>query len=432
MGFLDPIPYHLAKSGEVKFPRMAEVEQSFPDIHVDDIRGAVRDALASVSMPDIKGKSIALTAGSRGIPNIAEIIGAVGEELYERGARPFVIPAMGSHGNATAEGQVELLASLGVTEEAVGMPIRASMETVELGITENGVRVFCDRIAYDADYIVPCGRVKAHTDFRGKVESGLCKMITVGLGKYDGATAFHKTGTGEMGERLFNAARLSLSKLNILCCVAIIDNAHHMTKRIEAVRKEDVLMREPELLKEANGSMARVLIDEVDVLIVDRFGKEISGCGMDPNITGRFLYAPDSHFDGTLRATKIVTMRLTEDSHGNASGVGGADFIPLKFAREIDLSKVYTNCLTSRNSLGGKIPMVMNSDLDTIYAAASSCGARSVQDVRIVRIKDTLDLGRIMVSENMLPEIAGRSDMKVVSEPRELAFDENGDLRDLP
>lgn len=410
---------------------MLEIEQHFPSDCTHDIDEAVHAEIARIPLPDLHRKSVAITAGSRGIPNFMEAIRAIGRALRAIGADPFVIPAMGSHGNATVDGQLEVLHAFGITDEKIEMPIRASMETVFLGESRNNVKVYCDKNAFEADYTVACGRVKPHTDFRGPIESGLCKMMVVGLGKYDGATAFHKTGSGDMGERLISSAEVFLAKANLLFCMALIDNAYHQTRRIEAVLPDDVLTREPELLKEAASAMPRLLLDKADVLVVDQFGKEISGCGMDPNVTGRFLYAPQTHFPGFPDIKKIAVMRMTEASHGNAAGLGIADFISLKFAQKLDLGSIYTNCLTSRYSLGGKIPMIMNTDLDTIYAAASSCGITDAKDVRIVRIRNTLDLERIQISENMQDAITGRNDITIAGEPREISFDPEGNLSDL-
>ena len=432
MVFGEKISYQQAKPNFTGFPKMLEVRQRFQSDRTDDIDQAVTAELARIALPDLRGKRIAITAGSRGIPNFMQTIRAIGRELRARGAEPFVVPAMGSHGNATVPGQIEVLESFGIVEKNIEMPIRASMETVYLGESRNNVKVYCDRHAYEADYIVPCGRVKPHTDFRGPIESGLCKMMVVGLGKYDGATAFHKTGTGDMGERLISAAEIFLEKTKLLFCMALIDNAYHETRRIEAVRPQDVLSREPELLKEAANAMPRLLFDDPDVLIVDYFGKEISGCGMDPNVTGRFLYAPQTTFPGFPAIKKIAVMRMTEMSHGNAAGLGIADFISLKFARELDLGSIYTNCLTSRYSIGGKIPMIMNTDLDTVYAATSSCGIENVKDIRIVRIKNTLDLDRILISENMADEAKDRNDVEIIGEPKEMSFDAEENFSDLP
>ena len=432
MLFREKIPYQQAKPNFKGFPKMLEVRQHFQGDRVDDIDRSVKAEVARIELPDLRGKSVAITAGSRGIPNFMQTVRAIGRELRARGANPFVVPAMGSHGNATVAGQMEVLESFGVTTRNVEMPIRASMETVCLGESRNDVKVYCDRHAYEADYIVPCGRVKPHTDFRGPIESGLCKMMVVGLGKYDGATAFHKTGTGEMGERLISAAEIFLAKTNVLFCMALIDNAYHETRRVEAVLPGDVLAREPELLKEAAAAMPRLMLEHFDVLIVDYFGKEISGCGMDPNVTGRFLYAPQTTFPGFPAVKKIAVMRMTEASHGNAAGLGIADFISLKFAQQIDLGSIYTNCLTSRYSIGGKIPMIMNTDLDTVYAAASSCGVADVKNVRIVRIKNTLDLDRILISENMLEEVSGQSGIEPIGEPMEMSFDGEGNFSGLP
>lgn len=430
MLFNGPIDYHLLKDNFTGFPRMYEVEQMFSKDREDDIAGAVAREVARMDLPDIAGKRIAITAGSRGIPNCPETIAAIGRELAARGARPFVITAMGSHGNGTPEGQKGVLKAYGMTEETLGMPIEATMDTVMLGMSDRGAEAHIDRIAYEADGIVVCGRVKPHTDFRAPIESGICKMMVVGMGNHHGAIAFHKTGTGDMGERLVSTAKVILAKAKILFAVALIDNAYHGTKRIEAVRPEEILTREPELLKEAAAAMPCIHFKDIDTLVVDQYGKEISGAGMDPNVTGRSLFAPQLRDPDRPYPKKIAVMRLTEESHGNATGLGIADYISMKFAKAIDLGVTYTNSLSSTLSLG-KIPMIMNSDLDTIYAAASVCGKANIKDVRIVRIKNTLELDRIFVSENYAEEIKNRSDVRLISGPTELPFGPDGDLTDL-
>lgn len=424
-------PYRLIKANFTGFPRMTRVRQLFEDVFVSDVEEEVRARIRGLPLPDLTGKKIAITAGSRGIPNVREAIRATGQELKARGANPFVVPAMGSHGHGTAEGQAEVLAAYGMTEKTLKMPIVSSMDTVRLGTSENGTAVFCDRTAHEADGIVVCGRVKPHTDFRAPIESGLCKMMVVGLGNHEGAVSFHKTGTGDMGSRLQNAAKLFLAETKVLFAVSLIDNAYHKTKKIEALMPRDILSREPDLLAEAARSMPRLLLREIDTLVVDWFGKEISGAGMDPNVTGRFLFAPHLRDPNYPHVKKIAALRLTEASHGNAAGLGIADYISRKFARALDLGVTYTNSLTSPLGLG-KIPMVMNNDLDAIYAAASSCGKAEIGDVRIVRIRNTLELEHILVSENVLPEVAGRTDMEAVGAPEPFPFGRSGDLSDLP
>lgn len=425
------IPYQLLKLNFTGFPAMVEVEQHFSKEFVQDIGVAVHEEIARLPIGDISDSRIAITAGSRGIPNFVAAVAAIGRELRMRGALPFVVPAMGSHGNGHAEGQVEVLAAYSMTEETLGMPILSSMGTVSFGFSDSGAEVFCDKVAYEADYIVVCGRVKPHTDFRGSIESGLCKMMTVGLGNHLGATSFHKTGTGDMSIRLQNAAKLFLTKAKILFGMALIDNAYHQTKRIEAVMPEDFLTREPELLQEAAQCMPKILLKEIDLLIVDWYGKEISGAGMDPNVTGRFLFAPDLRDPDYPDIKKIAVLRLTEASHGNAAGLGIADYISKKFAQSLDLGVTYTNSLTSTLSLA-KIPMVMNHDLDTIYAAASACGRTNIKDVKIIRIKNTMELERIWISENYLADWGNSNDLRVVGEPKPLIFNEDNNLSDLP
>jgi hypothetical protein len=234
-----------------------------------------------------------------------------------------------------------------------------------------------------------------------------------------------------MGERLVNAARVFIAKANVLFGLAIIDNPYHKTRNIEAVKPEKFIEREPELLQEATRAMPKILLEEVDVLVVDYFGKEISGCGMDPNITGRFLYSPDVFYPNYPQVKKISVLRITKASHGNAAGIGVADFISRKAAQSIDLASVYTNCLTSRYSIGGKLPMVMNNDFDAIYAAASSSGVSNVKDVRIVRIKNTLELDSIWVSENMSSEVKNSGALEIEETPSEILFDSDNNISDL-
>ena len=431
MFFDKEINYKLIKTNFTGFPKMLRIKQKFPDEHVMDIDGAVHEEISKLPLPDLKGKRVVVTAGSRGIPNFMECCRAIGRELRARGAEPFVVPAMGSHGGGTAEGQIEVLASLGMTEESLEMPISAAMDTVVLGRSPEGVEVNCDVNAYGADYIVVCGRVKPHTDFRGPVESGLCKMMVVGLGKHRGAVSFHKTGgIFGMSERLQSSARIFLEKTRVLFAMALIDNAYHQTKRLEAVMPEDVLVREPELLKEAAAAMPKIAFEDIDTLVVDQYGKEISGAGMDPNITGRFLFAPEKHMEGYPHTKKIAILRMTEMSHGNAAGLGIADFVCRKFAQELDLGATYTNSLSSPLCMA-KIPMVMNNDLDTIYAAASACGKTEIRDVRIVRIHNTLELDHIWVSENYLLEIERNPNLEIIAGPAEMEVGEDGNLIDL-
>ena len=431
MPFKNAILYRLAKSNFSGFPKMLKIEQKFSSMKVNNITQSVYDEIDSLSLRDLKGKKIAITAGSRGIPNYGEVVRAIGTKLKELGAIPFVVPAMGSHGGGTAEGQNELLKSYGVTEESLQMPIVSSMDTIVLGISEQGVEVHCDKNAYEADGIVLCNRIKPHTDFRGIIESGLCKMMVVGLGKYNGATSFHKTGSGDMETRLLGSAKLFLTRTKVLFGIALIDNAYHQTKRVEAVLAQNIFNREPSLLVEASKSMSRILINDIDTLIVDYFGKEISGCGMDPNVTGRFIYTDRINSSDYPNIKKIVLMRTTKLSHGNASGMGVADFISNKFAQSLDLGSTYTNCLNSRYSLSAKIPMVMNNDFDTVYAAASSCGKANIKDVRIVRIHNTLELEEIWVSENYMPEILANPLLEIIEGPKEMEFNKDNNFIDL-
>lgn len=425
------IDYKLIKTDFNGFPKMIKVGQKFPIEHVINIEKTVHAEVSKLNLPDLRGKRIAITAGSRGIPNFTQTCRAIGDELRNKGAFPFVVPAMGSHGGGSVEGQIGVLASLNMTEKTLGMPIEATMDTVVLGHSPEGVEVNCDAKAFEADYIVVCGRVKPHTDFQGSIESGLCKMMVVGLGKHKGAVSFHKTGgILSMSERLQNSAKIFLEKTKILFAMALIDNAYHQTKRIEAMMPEDIIRREPILLKEARLAMPKIPFEEIDTLIVDQYGKEISGAGIDPNITGRFLFAPEKHVEGYPNPKKIAILRITDISHGNAAGIGIADFICLKFAQKLDLATTYTNSLSSPLCMA-KIPMVMNNDFDTIYAAASSCGKANIKDVRIVRIHNTLELEEIWASENYKPEILANPLLEIIEGPKEMEFNKDNNFIDL-
>lgn len=426
------IDYKLIKVNFNGFPKMIKVGQKFALEHVENIEKTVHEEISKLPLPDLRGKRIAITAGSRGIPNFMKTCRAIGRELRNKGALPFIVPAMGSHGGGNIEGQINVLASLNMTEKTLEMPIEATMDTVVLGHSTEGVEINCDAKAFEADYIVVCGRVKPHTDFQGSIESGLCKMMVVGLGKHRGAVSFHKTG-GILGmsERLQNSAKIFLERTRVLFAIALIDNAYHQTKRIEAVMPENIIRHEPELLKEARLAMPKIPFEEIDALIVDQYGKEISGAGIDPNITGRFLFAPEKHIKGYPYPKKIAILRITEKSHGNAAGLGIADFICLKFAQKLDLATTYTNSLSSPLCMA-KIPMVMNNDFDTVYAAASSCGKADIKDVRIVRIHNTLNLEHIWVSENYLPEILTNPLLEIIGDPKEMEFGNDDNFVDLP
>ena len=411
------------------FPRMVEVEQHFPRKRVQDIEQTIRVEMGKIDGVALAGKRIAITAGSREIAGIVDILRGIGGSLQSWGAQPFIVPSMGSHGGATAAGQVQILAGVGVTEESIGMPILSSMETVEVARFEDGTPLYCDRLAFEADGIVICNKIKPHADFKGDYESGLVKMLTIGLAKHKGATALHIHGFDRFHEVLPQAARLMLKKLPIIFGVAILENAYHELMTVEVIEPEQLLPREKELLNEAKSNIARLLLPEIDLLIIDEIGKNISGEGMDPNVTGRPGSGLTEGFEAP-KIQKIVVLDVTDVSHGNGVGIGMADITTMPCVNKIDFNAMYTNAVTATILDPAKIPLVMNSDREALALALRTCNRVTHQSARIVRIKNTMELNRIMVSETCLPEVETNKDLSIVSSPKLLDFDKTGRLLD--
>lgn len=406
----------------LKLPDLVLVEQRFPTPQVDDVGAAVRDALAA---PEIAarlrpGLTAAVAVGSRGIAGLDTIVAALVAALRERGVEPFIVPAMGSHGGATAQGQRELLARYRITEETAGAPIRSGMEAEVVGHLrhdpgtggyqpggpgDDALPVYMDRHALrEADLVIPVARVKPHTGFRGRYESGICKMLCIGLGKHVGCSRLHREGYGRFPALIPAAAATVLATGRIGFALAVVENAAERTARIEAVPAERVLAREPALLELARTLMPRLLLPAIDVLVVEEFGKDISGVGMDPGITGRSESGTLPGFDGPA-IQRIVVLGLTPATHGNATGIGLADIITERVFGAIDRTATYTNVLTSGSLVGGKIPLAVPGDEAAILAAASCVPGVKVEDVGIVRIRSTLRLERIAVSRNLLPVV---------------------------
>jgi hypothetical protein len=414
----------------VAFPRMSRVRYDIPTPEpLRDVAGEVRRRLRVTEVRESigPGQSVAIGVGSRGISRLPEIVRAVAEELRAWGAVPFIFPAMGSHGGATAGGQTEVLEHLGVTEERVGAPIRSSMDVVEIGRTFEGTPVYLDRTASKADSIVFVARVKPHTAFRGTHESGLAKMIAIGLGKQAGAAATHARGFGQMGRMVPEMAAVALKSAPIRFGVAVLENAYDQPFRIEAVPATRILPDEPDLLRQASAAMPRIPFDVFDVLVIDRIGKNISGDGADPNITGRY---PTPDASGGPSVNKQVILDLAEGSAGNANGVGTADFTTVRLARKMDLAKTYSNALTSTVARPVALPMVLPSDRSAIAAALLTCNAVG-REPTLVRIVDTLRLDQFWISESLLEEASADEHLRVTSEPTPFAFDHGGNFMDL-
>jgi hypothetical protein len=411
----------------IPLPRMAKIRQAFAASEVADVAGTLRDQLAKPGVIDTvkPGMQIAIGVGSRGVAEISKLARVTVEEIKKRQGLPFIVPAMGSHGGATAEGQRQVLANLGVTEESAGCEIRSSMDVVELGRLDNGLPVYMDKFAHAADGIVVINRVKPHTCFRSSNESGMVKMITIGLGKQKGAESCHAYSFKYMAEHILAMSAILLARTPILFGVGTVENAYERIARVVAVPANELVEVEKGMLIEAKANMPKFMFDQFDVLIVEQIGKEISGDGMDPNITGRY---PTPYASGGPDIAKIAVLDLTETTHGNATGMGAADFITRKLADKINFKMVYANGLTSTVVGPGRMPVVLDDDRDAILAAVKTCNARDLARARVVRIKDTLHMGDIFISDSMLPEARSNPVIEVLSPPADLSFDAAGNL----
>ena len=404
----------------VPLPDVALVEQRLTTPPpLEDIDGAVREALANVRLP---GGRVAIGVGSRGIARIAEFVRAVVSELRANGATPFVVPTMGSHGASNAEGQARVLAHLGITEESVGAPVVATMETVHVGTTSAGVDVFVDAAAHAADAIVVINRVKLHTSFRGPIESGPTKMLAIGLGNGDGARSVHAPGWLAMHENIPAAARVVLETGKIAFALAILENADELPYRVEALEPRDLIEREEALLAEVRAGFPRLPFDELDVLVVDRVGKNISGTGADPNVTGRF---PAKYMVGTPAVTRLVYLRLAPGAEGNGNGVGLADVVTAELAGAYRPSATYLNALTTTTAENSRLPMVMPTDALAVAAAIKMVPGLEPADARLVRILDTLHVARFIASRAAVRDLERRGtvDFQVLSSFAPLSFE---------
>jgi hypothetical protein len=416
---------------DAPFPVMLPVRQKFEAPQVNDVAAATKEALEPLRPRITSGMSVALTAGSRGIHDKPEVVRAAGEWLRSLGAEPFVVPAMGSHGGATAEGQIDMLSGLGMTEESLGMPIRATMETVELGRVPDGPMTHLDAIAAQADGIIAINRVKAHTDFKGELESGLGKIVAIGLGKQRGAEGIHLYGPRHLGRWIPAVARRIIDTGKVLGGLAIVENAYDRAAKIAFLAPDDIAgPGETQLLAEAKQLMATLPFDDIDVAVIDMMGKNMSGAGMDTNVIGRMMIRGSAEFERP-RITNIAVLDISEPSHGNAIGLGLADFIPFRILEKIDLRSSYINAMTS--GLGGpqrgQIPMAMPTDRSAIAAAIVTCGRADLEQARLVRMRSTLDLEELWVSESLRDEVTANDRLSVAGDPEPLAFDDGGQLR---
>jgi ribosomal protein L31E len=418
---------------KIVLPRMVEVRQKVPSPRLDDFVSEIREELKKSGLHDkIRlGDEIAITAGSRGIAHIPEILRTVVDEVGRAGGRPFIIPAMGSHGGASPEGQTALLRTLGITPETVGAPIRATMEVDEIGRLENGSPVYVDRKALEADGIIVVGRIKPHTDFKDRIESGLMKMMVIGLGKQKGAEMIHRYKQDGYHRLLPEAARLIMSKAPVILGLAVVENAYHEIAMVKTIEPSDIEKVEMKLLEESKALLARIPFNEIDVLIVEEIGKEISGTGMDTNVTGRF-WLPGEKDPLAPDIKSIVVLDLTEETHGNAIGIGLADITTQRLVSKIDYPATFVNVLTSGNPITGKTPIFLPNDRDAITMALQVSGPIDPPEARVVRIKNTQELDRIWISESLYETVKASSELQkrleIMEEPREMQFDVLGNL----
>lgn len=410
-------------------PKLIKIRQNFKSEHLLDIEGSVKNQIDSLSISSKPGASIAIAVGSRGVANINRIVKATVDTLKEKGVNPFIVPAMGSHGGATAEGQKEVLESYGITEEYIGVPIKSSMQVVELTQTTLKTRVFMDKYAYESDGVVVINRVKPHTDFHGTTESGLLKMCAIGLGKHKQALELHKYGVYGLRELIPMTAREVLKSGKIIMGIGIVENAYDKTMVIKAVLPSEMEHEEIKLLDTSRKNMPALPVKQLDVLIVDEMGKDISGVGIDSNITGRIRIRGESDLS-MPDITNIVVTDLTEASHGNALGMGLADFITNNLYNKIDFKATYENVLTSTFIERGKMPIVAETDRQAAEYALRTSGSIDISKARIIRIKNTLQLDEIFVSEPILDEIKGQSRIKVLG-TFQYMFDSMGNLVDF-
>jgi len=412
------------------FPKVIKIKQKYISYKVEDIGLAIAQEMLKKNIKTkIKpGMSIAVGVGSRGIANLLEIIKDVVGLIKECGANPFVIPAMGSHGGATVEGQKRVLASYGITEDNLGVPIKSSMEVIEIAKYKRKVPVYFDKNALGADGIVPINRVKIHTDWHGEIESGLLKMLVIGFGKHKGATEIHSLGMENFHKVIPEVGSIIINKVPVIFGVACIEDAYDQTAEIRVLLPKEFYFQEKDMLKRSKKIMAKIIIPQIDLLIIDEIGKDISGCGLCPNIIGRYrgkqksdIKAPD--------IKQVVILRLTKKTHGNANGLGYGDIITKELFDSIDFFSTYTNAITANALSGVKVPLIANSDKEAIGLALSII-KKSASNIKLVRIKNTLRLDEIIVSEAIFKEIKVKNEFFEIEGNviEKMRFDENGRL----
>ncbi|HTU22544.1 MAG TPA: lactate racemase domain-containing protein [Gemmataceae bacterium] len=417
------------------YPRMVRIRQSFERPRVADIPAAVASTLEQLDLPRRirPGQTVALTAGSRGIANIPLVLKSTAAFLKKLGAKPFLVPTMGSHGGGTAEGQQHILESYGITEEFVGVPIRASMDTVQVGVTSEGFPVMLDRIASEADHIGVVARVKPHTGYHGPLESGLMKMMMIGLGKHTGALAYHRILLDHPYDNVVRSVGRTLMKAApIAFGLALVENAYDETAIVEGVAPAAFETREEKLLVEARRLLMRLPLRKADLLIVDEIGKNISGSGMDTNVVGRKRAFRMQPMPEGIPVMRLIYVRgLSEKTHGNAAGVGLADFVSTRLVRQMNYRATVINCLTAGYPEGAFLPVHFDTDREVLDAALAIIGTRAPEDARILHIHNTMHLEELDVSEPCLTDAERQTEFTAIGRPCALEFDAAGNLPPL-
>jgi len=415
----------------MNYPKMYRIGQVFEVPKVDNIVKTLNQELVSIQIQArIKaGSRIAITAGSRGIANMDRILRHLVQFLKKNSAEPFLIPAMGSHGGGNPEGQLEILKSLNITENSIGAPILSSMEVVEIGKSSFGFPVLVDKHAAEADGIIVVNRVKPHTEFDGPIESGLMKMMAIGMGKHKGCIQVHKQ-TVNYGYRevIPEIGRVILEKLPILFGVALVENVYDETAIINAIPPSRFLIEEERLLVKAKELIARLPFDQVDVLIIDEMGKNISGTGMDTNIIGRIMFIGEKEPEHP-KITRIAVLNLTEESHGSAVGIGLADYTTRRLVNKIDHYATAINCMAANTPEKGRVPITLETDKEAIDGALNTVGAVDPDKARVVHIKNTLEIAEFDVSEALLEEVKGKESLRLEKKLGPISFGNQGNLQ---
>ena len=418
------IEFKIEGAEDVRIPKMFGIRQIYDKTAISDIPAHIRAQMNNISDHEsFRGKKLCITVGSRGIPDLDVIVKTMADILKEWGAAPFIVPAMGSHGGATAEGQRDILATYNITEPSMGIPVKSSMDVVQIGELPDSTPLYCDKYAAESDGIILLNKVKPHTDFRAKHESGLAKMLAIGLANHIGATQFHMKGFSSFAERIPQVCQIFIDKLPFAFGVGIVQNAYDAISHIDIMEKDLILKKDAELLHAARERIANFKLNDFDVLIIDEIGKNISGNGADPNITGR---GSSPGFENILNLKRLFIRSLNKETHNIGCGISVADVTTRRCLNSIDFESTWVNVATASMLEGGRIPMYQETDRDALILAIRTCTNSDHGNPRVVRIKDTLSMEYIEVSEAFLDECKAHPEIEIISALHDIEFDANG------